>query len=115
MNELRAKAEVRKSILKAAIDLWGQERQTEKAVEEFGEAIAAIMRYKSAVISGDEKTAQEAYEAMKYEIADVKIMIAQLEMMYGEANAEEIFKLYRLNDRLNKLGVYPIGYDEDIE
>ena len=75
--------------------LYGNEKQTEMAIEEMGELLVAINHHKRGRV--DVSSVQE-------EIADVKIAMDQLAMIYGEKGVSEFEKkkLERLNGRIIK-------------
>lgn len=82
---------VRKTILKAAIMHYGRGNQQLKAIEELSELIRALAR-------GDDS------ENVAEEMADVRIMLDQLEIMFGnreDVRRIELEKLDRLNRRLH--------------
>lgn len=80
-----------RNILKAAIEKWGPEKQTKKAVEELGELIVALMRPES----------RRNITDIADEIVDVRIMLEQLEMIFGLDTTEvRKAKLERLKGRL---------------
>lgn len=87
--------EYRENVLKNAVFLYGEEKQTEMAIEEMGELLVAINQHKRGRV--DVKAVQE-------EIADVKIMMDQLSMIYGEEEVRylEKVKLARLQKRIIK-------------
>ena len=82
---------VRKMILRAAIRHYGRGNQRFKAVEELAELIRALARCDDA-------------ENVAEEMADVRIMLDQLEIMFGnreDVRRIELEKLDRLNRRLH--------------
>ena len=82
---------VRKQILTAAICHYGTGNQRFKAMEELAELIRALARC-------DDR------ENLAEEMADVRIMLDQLEIMLGnhdEVREWEYEKLMRLNERLH--------------
>ena len=82
---------VRKQILTAAICHYGRGNQRFKAMEELAELIRALARC-------DDR------ENISEEMADVRIMLDQLEIMFGnhdEVRRIELEKLDRLNRRLH--------------
>ena len=82
---------VRRAILRAAIAHYGRGNQQLKAIEELSELIRALAR-------GDDS------ENVAEEMADVRIMLDQLEIMFGnreDVRRIEMEKLDRLNRRLN--------------
>lgn len=85
--------EVRRKLLGEAIAHWGPAHQAEKAVEELAELIRAVAR--------------DDVDNIAEEIADVRIMIDQLEMIYGiedRSREWEWKKLVRLKERLEEGG-----------
>lgn len=81
------------SILEEAIKTFGAESQIDMAIEECAELINALEKFRRKRINGLEVIT---------EIADVQIMCAQLEMIFGSAEIERDFKIRRLNERLKK-------------
>ena len=82
---------VRKMILKAAIMHYGRGNQQLKAIEELSELIRALAR-------------SDDHENIAEEMADVRIMLDQLELIFN--NREKVWqyelkKLKRLNERLH--------------
>lgn len=85
---------VRKRILCAAIRKYGQSAQQFKAIEELSELIRALARF------DDENIAEE--------MADVRIMLDQLELIFrnGQKVAKyEVQKLRRLDQRVHAADV----------
>lgn len=81
---------IRRTILKKAIEQYGIGLQRDKAIEELSELIRALARC-------DDK------ENIAEEMADVRIMLDQLEIIFGnhdEVKAMEYQKLTRLNERV---------------
>lgn len=80
-------------ILEEAIKTYGVESQVNMAIEECAELINALEKYRRGRIGG---------LAVITEIADVQIMCAQLEIIFGSAEIERDFKIRRLWDRMKK-------------
>lgn len=80
-------------ILEEAIKTYGVESQINMAIEECAELINALEKFRRGRINGLEVIT---------EIADVQIMCAQLEMIFGSAEIERDFKIRRLRDRMKK-------------
>lgn len=74
----------RKAILKDAVNVFGVERQTQKAIEEMSELTKALTKPGTTL------------EAIQEEIVDVRLMIEQLKDMYGWNEQIEQRKLIRL-------------------
>ena len=81
------------SVIERAVRLFGFKEQMRMMQEEAAELIAAINRY--------ERGRPGSYEAMIEEMADVKIVMAQMETVYGDDIAAAMEqKLKRLEERL---------------
>ena len=92
---------VREQILKAAIRKYGRGAQRDKAIEELSELIRALAR------ADDPENVAE-------EMADVRIMLDQLEIIFGNGQKVarwEVMKLLRLDQRVHAADV--IGGDGD--
>ena len=70
--ELLKKHEPNRNTLRAAIELWGEDHQQNKALEEMTELSKEILKFKEG--KGDK-------EALEGELADVYITLRQLELM----------------------------------
>ena len=82
-------------IVKEAIKAYGKEKQLHQTTEECGELIVAISHYLRNRPNSDEDVAEE--------IADVKLMVRQVELMLGiESDVESYMnvKLRRLKFKL---------------
>lgn len=84
-----------KETLQNAIKVYGRDKQTDMAIEEMGELLVAINQQKRGRVS---------VEAVQEEIADVKIMVEQLAIIYGEngVSSFEAKKVARLKERIVK-------------
>ena len=85
--------DIRREILEAAIGAFGRATQFRKAIEELSELIRALAR-----MNDQENIAEE--------MADVRIMLDQLEMILGNHDRVrewEYRKLARLKDRVQNL------------
>lgn len=83
------------NILKAAIEKWGIDAQIDMMIEECGELITALAK-RNREINGT--TSSEIIT----ELADVKIVLAQLELIFGveKVNLEVERKMKRLIGRI---------------
>ena len=82
---------IRRMILEKAIKHYGKGPQRDKAIEELSELIRALARC-------------EDPENIAEEMADVRIMLAQLEIIFDNREAVKIWqlrKLRRLDQRLH--------------
>lgn len=89
-----------KSIYQLAVEKWGANSQINMALEECGEFIVAINKYRRATNNTD---ATEANDNICDEIADVIIMMEQMQLMFGVDRVQRIKseKLKRLEERLH--------------
>ena len=87
--------------LKEAIDFWGYDCQSNICLEELGELIQAICKYKREEY---EKAQQKIKDNLLEEIADVHNMINQLEIYfrYEEIKKIRIKKIYRTRELLRQ-------------
>lgn len=92
---------VRKNPYKVLLDAFGEDAQFRCAVEEMGELIQAICKYKRAQESGDKEKLRIALENLREEIADVSINMEELSYMFGEKEIDEI-KKYKLERALKR-------------
>lgn len=85
-------------ILARALVQYGFNAQIEMIIEECSELILALQKLKRT--NGDN---EEKLENVIDEVADVKIMIRQAEIMFGEEKVNErvCFKMNRLYNRLS--------------
>lgn len=92
-------AEREGKILEDAINTWGAKAQIVKAMEEMAELIHALSRrLLSMWLSTGSDIAVP--ENVREEMADVNIMLNQLELIFGDTTEEEIRKLLRLEARI---------------
>lgn len=83
-----------------ALETFDRFDQIAKAVEELNELGAAIMR----TVSNGFSDGNDAARAIVDEIADVRIMIEQLTILFGESHVQEriAFKLDRLDRTIER-------------
>ena len=79
-----------KKAYQAFLDKWGVEMQSIMAIEEMSELTKALCKIKRVKELGGDY--EKALENLREEIADVKNMAEQLELVYGEQEIEEIRK-----------------------
>lgn len=94
--------EERQKIYDKAEELWGLIAQYDQAVEEMGELIVAINKYKRKCLYGEYKDNNKVIENLIEEIADVKMCLEQLEAYAGKENVERVFeeKLQKLQGQI---------------
>lgn len=87
--------EIDSEIIRDAVDTFGISSQIDMAIEECAELIDALMKYRRGRVGVNEVIT---------EIADVQIMCAQLEFIFGGnskiVGAERMRKMDRLRSRL---------------
>lgn len=93
--------------LKTIVDTYGADPQMDMMIEEASELTKALLKYrrksKSDSSTGDEMMALR--DAIIDEIADTKIMLAQMEILFGcagEVEAQIESKIKRQMDRLDE-------------
>jgi NTP pyrophosphatase (non-canonical NTP hydrolase) len=90
-----------------AIDTYGREAQTDMCIEECSELIKALLKLRRLPL--EERIAakgMKALENIQEEIADVQIMLWQIDLMYGYGYVEDQIdkKLNRLKERIRADG-----------
>jgi len=114
LDKLNTQKYMDKDILHKAILHYGIESQLNQCVEEMAELTVAINKARRTRIVKtwgisppaieSNMNEIEAYNNLCMEVADVKIMLAQMELMLdiGRIDLSVARKLKRLNDRINK-------------
>lgn len=91
------KTELDQTTLQRAIDVFGADGQVYMAIEECSELVDALMKYRRGRIGVNDVVT---------EIADVQIMCAQLEIIFGGSSKivemERARKMDRLRGRIEK-------------
>ena len=97
--------EERLKIYKQAEELWGLIAQYDQAVEEMGELIVAINKYKRKCLYGEYANNPKVENALIEEIADVKMCLEQLEDYMGSDRVNEVFdkKMQKLLDEIEEM------------
>ena len=93
-EECKALGDENRELYRAALDTFGEEAQVKMLFEEIGELMAAICQYSR----GRDKRAHVAEE-----IADVRIMIDQMTVLFdceNEMERQRSYKLRRLEQRI---------------
>lgn len=83
------------NILQEIVDTYDQAAQEDIAIEEMSELIKAIIKHRR-------YHKEQTLTAIREELADVEIMIAQLKMFYGDVSDIVDFKLTRQKSRLEE-------------
>jgi len=81
----------RNALIHAAIEVFGREHQTLKAIEEMAELTQAIIKCES-------KPSMDRLSDLHDEISDVQITLDQLKIIYGYDPVEELSKRDKLEE-----------------
>ncbi|MCQ2439424.1 MAG: DUF2829 domain-containing protein [Oscillospiraceae bacterium] len=95
MKEMNAGREV--TILESAVEVFGHQAQMDMAIEEMSELTKALLKYRR----GNDFS-EKALANIREEMADVSIMLNQLELIFGDYTEEEIGKLERLEELVRR-------------
>lgn len=94
-------AEREGAILERALEKYGANAQRRQMIEEMAELTQALCKLERVVESPNYATAwNRAYDHVLEEIADVQIMLNQMQLFYGDCTERKIKKLERLAWRL---------------
>lgn len=96
-------AEREGAILEAAIETWGERAQIGIAIEEMSEltkALCKYLRFQNGDLDCDAAALLRC--AVLEEMADVGIMLNQMALIFGDPTEQEIYKLERLEQRINR-------------
>ena len=94
-----AESPERRRILQAAIDTWGIPPQLDMMVEEMSELTKAICKYKRGA-----RIPAALIAHIREEMADVRIMLDQMDIIFGKTDDIEQDKLNRLDKRIQAIG-----------
>ena len=95
-------AEREGAILEAALETWGERAQIGMAIEEMSELMKALckyLRFQNGDLDCDAAALLRC--AVLEEMADVGIMLNQMALIFGDPTEQEIYKLERLERRVN--------------
>lgn len=99
MAEIKMDAAHEVAIMEGAIELYGVVAQVDVAIEEMAELTKALLKLRRA----KSDTARDvAVAAIREEMADVSIMLSQLELIYGDVSDIEEAKLVRLEKQVDE-------------
>lgn len=87
-------------ILEDAISTFGAGAQIDMAIEEMAELTQALCKYKRLQVVTTQ--AEGILDNIREEMADVGIMLSQLALIFGDPVDREIYKLERLEERVQK-------------
>lgn len=83
-----------KDIITAAVRHYGLHSQVDMAIEEMSELTKALLKHRRGPAD------EAARDAIREEMADVEIMLAQMKIFFGDTQAWKEMKLKRLASRL---------------
>lgn len=103
-NEQPMTAQREVAIMEAAIAKWGEPAQMIVAIEELSELQKALCKYLRFAdrYDGDNPGLGVLVNSIREEMADVSIMLSQMELIFGDPTDWEIRKLERLERRLGE-------------
>lgn len=84
--------EERLEVYRQATELWGVVAQYDQAVEEMGELIVAINKFKRKVLYKEYKGDNSIIENLVEEIADVSICMEQMRDFYKDYGVEQVIE-----------------------
>ena len=87
-------------VLRAAVDTYGKEAQTDMMIEEMSELTKAILKYRRALRHSTARECEKERDSVLEEMADVQIMLNQMALIFGDSSKQEIAKLERLELKL---------------
>lgn len=90
------------NLYEKAIREYGSISQIDICVEEMSELTKALLKHRRA--KGDVVKEKKAEGNIKEEMADVSIMLEQMELLFGDYSKEKEKKLARLDKRLAEKG-----------
>lgn len=88
----------RQGVLKRAINLWGSDMQSDIAIEEMAELTQALIKLRR-----PDTNRSEWIKRLGEEIADVRIMMDQLNLIYGDTKDIEAKRIDSLDARLQEV------------
>lgn len=85
-------------INRKALDTWGDERQIDKMIEEMAELTVALAHWREPGARGE--TTEVRLDHVREEMADVQIMLNQMQLLFGSCREWQEKKLHKLARRL---------------
>lgn len=94
--------EERFEVYNKAEELWGLVAQYDQAIEEMGELIVAINKYKRKCLYGEFKNNSKVEDNLAEELADVSMCLEQLISYVGEDKVNAMFskKMAKLQEEI---------------
>lgn len=91
--------ETEKKVFADAIKTYGENAQTDMAIEEMSELTKALLKFRR---YGMGDSAADRLNDIREEIEDVQIMLDQMMLIYGRDEATRCMKIARLRERLKE-------------
>lgn len=88
-------------ICKACLDIYGEDRQFMMTIEETSELVQALLKVRRAAVEGPAKY-RAAIRHLAEEIADVRVMLAQITMMYNDEFGMDAMVAGWAEDKINR-------------
>lgn len=93
------------SILEGALVTFGEDVQIDMMIEEMSELTKALLKERRSLdASSGVDELEKLEDSIREEIADVQIMLNQMQLIFGDCTDWEIKKLERLAERLRREG-----------
>lgn len=103
MSDIKMDAQRKVEIMEKAIATFGVDKQVDIAIEEMSELTKALLKLRRCAYHFDSEHAPQYADELDHvreEMADVSIMLSQLELIYGSSTDYEVAKLERLEKRI---------------
>ena len=81
-----------KNIYEDAIEKWGKNAQLDQMIEEMAELTVAINKYKRLNMGEDYLKNEKVMNNLYVELADVRLMLEQMEYMFGKENIDSAYE-----------------------
>ena len=92
MEDIMLTKEQRLQVYEQATSLWGVIAQYDQCIEEMGELIVAINKYKRKCLYGEYKNDEKIINNLIEEIADVSICLEQMQYFFKDKNIDEVIE-----------------------
>lgn len=91
----------REEQLKRVVSTYGNTAQVDMAIEEMSELTKALLKYRRAVNYGGERKLRA--DDVAEEMADVRIMLAQLEIIFDNKAQVNDYIEYKINRQMQRI------------
>lgn len=96
-------------IIQNAVRRFGEFHQIDRALEEMGELIVALQKFRRAMDDGrsfNRGTNDPIVQNVVEEIADVKVVMKSLNIIFGGTDKIEMYKIKRLDERMKSPPIF---------